>query len=179
MPSSFTPPPNEHQELLMNFRKGLKLLLEKINTNKIIIELTDKGSIIAVMTPTDYCKMCFRHLSDTAFYNNLDNNDSVTIVQNSVNKFDEKYKSILTNNKYDFITKLYHKIPNFYMGPKLHKPKEISKIIETKHTQYIQTDEDILIEGRPIAAGPLFHRSGFSRIVKDSFDFIQRLQKQC
>ena len=53
MPSSFTPPPNEHEELenickqiehtpinirkskdnLMNLRKGLELLLEKINTN--------------------------------------------------------------------------------------------------------------------------------------------------
>ena len=54
MLSSFTPPPNEHQELenmckqiehtpinickskdnLVNLRKGLELLLEKINTNK-------------------------------------------------------------------------------------------------------------------------------------------------
>ena len=56
MPSSFTPPPNEQQELenicnqiehtpinirkskdnLTNLRKGLEFLLEKINTNKII-----------------------------------------------------------------------------------------------------------------------------------------------
>ena len=53
MPSSFTPPPNEHQELenickqmehtpinirkskdnLMNLRKGLELLLEKVNSS--------------------------------------------------------------------------------------------------------------------------------------------------
>ena len=71
MPWLFTPPPNEHQELenickqiedapvnirkskdnLMNLREGLKLLLEKINTNKIIIKTADKGSIIVVMTP--------------------------------------------------------------------------------------------------------------------------------
>ena len=74
MPSSFTPPPNEHQELenickqiehtpinvrkskdnLMNLRKDLALLLEKINANKTIIKPADKGSIIAVMTPKDY-----------------------------------------------------------------------------------------------------------------------------
>ena len=74
MPSSFTPPPNEYQELenickeiehtpinirkskgnLMNLRKGLELLLEKINTNKIIIKPADKGSITVVMTPKDY-----------------------------------------------------------------------------------------------------------------------------
>ena len=62
MPLSFTPPPNEHQELenickqmeqtpintlkskgnLMNLRKVLELLLEKINANKIIIRPGEK-----------------------------------------------------------------------------------------------------------------------------------------
>ena len=88
MPSSFSRPPNEHQELenickqmehtpinlrtlkdnLLNLRKGLELLLEKINTNKIIIKPAEKGSIIVVMTPKDYWNMCYRHLSDTTFY---------------------------------------------------------------------------------------------------------------
>ena len=78
IPSSFTPPPNEHQELenickqiehtpinvrkskdnLMNLRKGLELLLEKVNTNKIIIKPADKGSIIVVMAPKDYSNIC-------------------------------------------------------------------------------------------------------------------------
>ena len=74
----------------MNLRKGLELLLEKINTNKIIIKPADKGSITAVMTPWDYSNMCYRHLSDTTFYNNLDYNDPSTIVQDRVNKFAEK-----------------------------------------------------------------------------------------
>ena len=52
------------------------------------------------MTPKDYWNMCYRHLSDTTFYNNLDNNDPSTIDQDRVNKFAEKYKSILTNNEY-------------------------------------------------------------------------------
>ena len=119
MTSSFTPPPNEHQELenicqqiertpinrrkskdnLMNLRKVLELLLEKINTNKIIIKPAEKGSIIVVMTPKDYWNMCYRHLSDTTFYNSLDNNDPFTIAQDRVNKFAEKYKSILTNSE--------------------------------------------------------------------------------
>ena len=78
MPSSFTPPPNEHQELedickqiehtpvnirkskdnVMNLRKGLELLLQKFKTNKIIIKPADKGSIIAVMAPKDYSNIC-------------------------------------------------------------------------------------------------------------------------
>ena len=78
------------------------------------------------MTPKDYWNMCYRHLSDTTFYNNLDNNDPSTIVQDRVNKFAEKYKSILTNNEYNFLTS--------------HK----------KRTEYIQIDENILVEGRLI-----------------------------
>ena len=57
----------------MNLRKGLELPLQKNNTNQITINPGDKGSIIVVMTPKDYWNMCYRHLSDTTFYNNLDN----------------------------------------------------------------------------------------------------------
>ena len=44
-----------------------KLLLEKINTNKVIIKPAGKGSITVVMTPKDYWNMCYKHLSDTNF----------------------------------------------------------------------------------------------------------------
>ena len=46
----------------MNLRKGLKLLLEKINSNKIVIKPGEKGSIIVVMTPKDYWNMCYRDI---------------------------------------------------------------------------------------------------------------------
>ena len=145
------------------------------------------------MTPKDCWNMCYRHLSDTGFYNILNNIDLSTFCEERVNKFAEKYKSILTNNEYDFLTKHCHKISNFHMLPKLHKSKEINEIIKIKRTEYIQIDEDILTEDRPIVAGPVFHTSGISKIlhyimepalslilhiVKDSFDFTQRLEKQ-
>ena len=79
------------------------------------------------------------------------------------------------------------------MLPKLHKSKEINEIIEIKRTGYIQIDEDILIQGRPIVAGPVFHTSGISEIlhcimepvlssiphIVRLFDLTQRLEKQC
>ena len=41
----------------------------------------------------------------------------------------------------------------------LHKLiKGNNEIIETKSTEYIQIDKYILIEGRPIVAGPVFHK---------------------
>ena len=48
---------------------------------------------------------------------------------------------------------------------KLPKSKEINEIMEIKRTEYIQIDEDILIEGRPIVAGSVFHPSGISEIL--------------
>ena len=78
---------------LQNLRTSLELLLKKININKIIIKPADKGStIIATMAPNDYWNMCYRPLSDIAFYNNLENNDLSAIVQEKVNKLAEKYK---------------------------------------------------------------------------------------
>ena len=55
----------------------------------------------------------------------------------TVNKFAEKYKSVLTNNEYEFLTTRCHKVSNFYMLPKLHKSKEIKKITEVRRTEYI------------------------------------------
>ena len=57
--------------------------------------------------------MCYRHHSDTTFYNNRNNNDPSTIARDRVNKFAEKYKSILANNEYEFLTKRCHKISIF------------------------------------------------------------------
>ena len=109
--------------------------------------------------------MCYRHLSDIAFYNNLDYSDPSTIVPDKANKFAEKYKSVFTNNEYDFLTKRSHKISTFYMLPKLHRSKEINETIEIKRTEDNQIDKDILIEGRPIVAGPVFHINGLSKIL--------------
>ena len=111
------------------------MLHGKIHTNKATIKLADKGSISAVMTEKNYWNMCCRHLSDTTSYNNLDNNDPSTFVQGKVNKFAKKYKLILTNNKYEFLTTRCRKISNFYMLPKLHKSKEIKEIVEIKRTE--------------------------------------------
>ena len=63
------------------------------------------------------------------------------------------------------------------MLPKLHKSKEINEIIEIKRTKYIQIDEDILIEGRPIVAGPVFHTSGISEILHCTMELIQFYSK--
>ena len=123
--------------LLMNLRKSLELLLKKINANKTIVKPADKVFITVVMTPNGYWNMCYRPFSDTKCFNNLDNNNPPTVVEDRVNKFAEKHKSILANKKYKFLTKHCHKILIFYMLPKLHKSKEINEIIEIRRTEYV------------------------------------------
>ena len=76
---------------------------------------------------------------------------------------------------------------------KLKKILKVLKILET-FWPFIKTEEDFLIESRPIVTGPVFHTNGISeiflyimeavyslvsQIFKGSFDFTQRLEKQC
>ena len=83
---------------------------------------------------------------------------------------------------------------NFYMLPILHKSKELNDIILAKNSEYINVDKISTIEGRPIVAGPCYHTSVVSQILhvimestlsfikhilKDSFDFIDRIDTQC
>ena len=73
------------------------------------------------------------------------------------------------------------------MLPKLHKWKE-KRNYRNKTYRLYSIGEEILIEGRPVVAGLVFHTSGISQIiyciiepalslilhvVKDSFDFTQ------
>ena len=44
-----------------------------------------------------------------------------------------KYRSILTDNEYEYLINRNNKISNFYMNPKLHKSKELNEIIENHY----------------------------------------------
>ena len=78
------------------------------------------------------------------------------------------------------------------MLPKLHESKRINEIIQKQQREYINIEENIIVEVRPIAAGPVYRTTGISEILhiiieasiamishiaKDSFDFKNRLDK--
>ena len=82
----------------------------------------------------------------------------------------------------------------FCMNPKLHKSKELNEIIGNQNYDYTNITENLQIEGRPIVAGPVYYTSGISQmlhlilepslsfiphILKDSFDFLERLDTTC
>ena len=161
---------------------------------EIIIKPADKGSIIVIMSPDYYWNICQSHISDTSYYRMLNDTDPSNIVQKRVMQFADKYKSMLTLKEYNYLTKRKYKISNLYMLPKLHKSKRINEIAQKQQCEYINIEENIIVEARPIVAGPVYHTSRISEIfliitgpslamisliAKDSFDFKNRLNKHC
>ena len=150
--STFTPKNNGNQELkaigknlseanikikgisdnLSNLRDVLNSLMTKIRSNKIIIKSTDKGSIVVVMSSEYYWTMCQSHLNNEQYYRCLFENDPSLIVNEKIINYANKYRSILTDNEYEYLTNRNYKISNCYMNPKLHKSKELNGIIEIK-----------------------------------------------
>ena len=124
----------------------------------------------------------------------LNDTDPSNTVQQRIAEVADKYKPMLTLKEDNYLTKRIHKISNLYIPPKLHKSKQINEIIQTQQCQYINTEENVIIKDRPIVAGPDYHTSAkseiphiimepslamISHIVKDSFDFKNRLDKHC
>ena len=50
------------------------------------------------------------------------------------------------------------------MLPKLQKSTQINEIIEKQQCEYINIEENIIVEARPIVAGPNYHTIGISEI---------------
>ena len=80
------------------------------------------------------------------------------------------------------------------MLPKLHKSKRINEMIQKQQCEYINIEKNIIVEARPIVAGPIYHTSNISEILhiimepslamishiaKDSFHFKNGLNKHC
>ena len=81
-----------------------------------------------------------------------------------------------------------------YINPKLHKSKELNKIIANQNSEYINITQNLQTEGGPIVAGPVYYTSGISQmlhlilepslsfishILEDSFDFLECLDTTC
>ena len=100
--------------------------------------------------------MCQSHLNNEQYYRCLFENDPSLIVNEKIINYANKCSSILTDNEYEYLINDNYKLSNFYMNPKLHKSKELNKIIENQNSEYINITKNLQIEGRPIVAGPVY-----------------------
>ena len=94
----------------------------------------------------------------------LNDTDPSNIVQQRVTQFTDKYKPMLTLKEYKYLTKRKHKISNLCMLPKLQKSKEINEIIQKQQCEYINIEENIIVEACFIVVGPVYHTSDISEI---------------
>ena len=115
--------------------------MTKIRPNEIIIKPADKGSIVVVMSSEYYWTMCQSHFKNEQSYRCLFENDSLLIINGKIINYANKYRSILTDNEYEYLINRNYKVSNLYMNTKLHKSKELNKIIENQNPEYINISE--------------------------------------
>ena len=175
-------------------RTALDSLMRKTSSNQLVIKPADKGSIIVVMSPQFYWDMCWKHLNNPTFYEEVPNDPS-NIIMEKLNSFLEKHKPRLTEKEHQCLAFTNYKLSNFYMLPKLHKSAQVNNVIEAERKEYIHIPEGVSdLDGRPIVSGPSFHTRNLSimihlillpcldhikYILKDSFDFKEKLDHQC
>ena len=150
---------------LQSFVDRLNSLMTKIRSNEIMIKPADKGSIVVVISSEYYWKMCQSHLNNEQYYRWLFGNGSSLIVNEKIINYAKKYRSILTDNEYEYLINRNYKISNFYVNPKSNKSKELYEIIENKNSECISITQNLQIEGRPIVAGPVYYTSGISQML--------------
>ena len=68
---------------------------------------------------------------------------------------------MITDNEYEYLINRNYQISNFYMNPKLHKYKELNKIIKNQNYEYINITKNLQIEGWLIVAGPVYYKWNF------------------
>ena len=111
--STFTPKPNENQELekicktlmeteikmkkttdnISSLRNGLNSLIKRTNKNEIVIKPPNKGSIITVMSPEFYLNMCESHLRNEKYYECIQDNDPSPLLKNRIIAYAKNIKT--------------------------------------------------------------------------------------
>ena len=103
------------------------------------------------------------------------------IVNKKIINYSNKYRTILTDNEYEYLINRTYKISNFYMNLKLHKSKDLNEIIENQNSEYLNITNNLQIEGQPIVAGPVYYTNGISKmlniILEPSLTFIPHILK--
>ena len=175
-----------------NLSKSERQALQQLKSNKrIVIKGTDKGGSFVIMSKEQYEEMVMKHLN-TDTYKQVVNKNIDKKVVNKIEDFTNDYSDILEPEETKHLTDFKYSTSNFYVLPKVHKSKEITRFLETSPVDYLKVKDPPEIPSRPIVAGPNSptHRlSTFLDIiirplteivksyVRDDLDFLHHLPK--
>ena len=169
--SSFEPPNQRNQELdeIIDEIKNIKIekpnpkdnlskaernALKEFKENKeLVIKEADKGGAIVIMTKDQYRKMVMKHLDSDAYELVADKNIDKKVMQ-KIEEYTEKYSDLLEPEETKYISDFKYSTSNFYVLPKVHKSKDITRIVEENPVDCLKIKDIPEISSRPIVAGP-------------------------
>ena len=137
-----------------NLSKNERQALQQLKSNKrIVIKGADKGGSIVIMSKEQYEEMVMKHLN-TDTYEHVANKNIDKKVMDKIEDFTNDYSDILEPEETKYLTDFKYSTSNFYVLPKLHKSKEITRFLETSPVDYLKVKEPLEIPSRPIVGGP-------------------------
>ena len=172
-------------------KSGRKALNELCHNNEIVIKQADKGGTVVIMTKKYYHKMVMEHLLDHSTYTEANDEDPDKRVMEIIKEYADEYTpDVLTEKENEYISEFSPISSKFYCLPKIHKSKEIEKIMGERPADNLKMPEPQNIPGRPIVGSPNCPTNKLSNLmdlilkplvfkvrsyVKDSFHFLEML----
>ena len=148
-----------------NLPNSERTALNELHKNDdIIIKEADKGGTVVIMSKTYYYEIVMKHLRDSTTYEESEIEDHDKRVMELMKEYaDQNTPDILKENECisDFIVTS----SKFYCLSKIHKSKEIQKIMKEAPTEYLKMPEPPIIPGRPIVGGPNCPNDKLSNLV--------------
>ena len=96
--------------------------------------------------------MILSQLSDEKTYKKLNSNPDQAIMKKKASI--RKYKPLLTDSEYKYLSYNYFETSNFYGRPKIHKSEILHKAIKEQNKELITISEPKDLKLRPIVGGP-------------------------
>jgi hypothetical protein len=153
----------------------------------------DKGGCLVIMKKSDYNEMVMKHLNDLTTYIMIEGSVDETIHQR-ICDIVESYRPIFSSVEYNYFTHHKSRSSSFYVLPKIHKSGSLKIYCDNLQGNYLWLKKMLPdIPSRPIVNNVNSPTSRISHFIaklltpilpltlgyiKDSFDFITKLNKQ-
>ena len=173
-----------------NLSKSERNALNELrHNNEIVIKQDD----VVIMMKKYYHEMVMELLLDHSSYTEASDEDPDKRVMEIIKEYADEYTpDVLTEKENEYISEFSKTSSKFYCLPKIHKSKEIEKIMEERPADHLRMPEPPNISRRPIVGGPKWPTNNLSNLmdlilkplvfkvrsyVKDSFHFLKMLPR--